>query len=66
MKKQRVKYSNAEIGRIRIAEDFLPSPDRLVPLTEAQVAELRRRGADPNRKFVSHALARKRIGRLKS
>lgn len=29
MKKPRVKYSKGEIGRIRIVEDFLPSPDRL-------------------------------------
>jgi hypothetical protein len=30
MKKPAVKYSKGEIGRIRIVEDFLPSPDRLV------------------------------------
>jgi hypothetical protein len=30
MKKPTVKYSRGEIGRIRIVEDFLPSPDRLV------------------------------------
>jgi hypothetical protein len=30
MKKPAVKYSMGEIGRIRIVEDFLPSPDRLV------------------------------------
>jgi hypothetical protein len=30
MKKPAVKYSMDEIGRIRIVEDFLPSPDRLV------------------------------------
>jgi hypothetical protein len=30
MKKQKVKYSKGEIGRVRIVEDFLPSPDRLV------------------------------------
>jgi hypothetical protein len=30
MKKPTVKYSKGEIGRVRILEDFLPSPDRLV------------------------------------
>jgi hypothetical protein len=30
MKKPAVKYSKGEIGRVRIVEDFLPSPDRLV------------------------------------
>jgi hypothetical protein len=33
-------------------------------LTEAQVAEVRRRSADPDRKLLSHAEARARIGRL--
>jgi hypothetical protein len=55
-----------EIGQVRIVEDFLPSPDRLVPRTNAQVDEVRRRRADPNRKRVSHAAARKHIGRLGS
>ena len=30
MKKPTAKYSKSEIGRARIVEDFLPSPDRLV------------------------------------
>jgi predicted DNA binding CopG/RHH family protein len=30
MKKANAKYSKGEIGRVRIVEDFLPSPDRLV------------------------------------
>src|ERR1700721_1807167 len=29
MKKPTRKYSKGEIGRVRIVEDFLPSPDRL-------------------------------------
>ena len=66
MKKPTVKYSKGEIGRVRIVDDFLPSPDRLVVLTDEQVAEVHRRRADPNRKLVSHAQARKRIGRLGS
>lgn len=28
--KRTVKYSKGEIGRIRLVEDFLPSPDRRV------------------------------------
>ena len=35
-------------------------------LTDEQVAEVRRRRADPNRKLLSHAEARERIGRLGS
>jgi hypothetical protein len=35
MKKPTVKYSEGEIGRIRIVEDFLRAPDRVV-LREAQ------------------------------
>jgi hypothetical protein len=48
MKKTTVKSSKGEIGRVRIVEDFLPPPDRLVLLAEAQVAEVRRRPDDPN------------------
>jgi hypothetical protein len=47
MKKPTVKYSKGEIGRVRIVEDFLPPPDRLMALTGEQVAEVRRRSADP-------------------
>jgi hypothetical protein len=39
---------------------------REVQLTDAQVAEVRRRRADPNRVLVSHAEARERIRRLGS
>jgi hypothetical protein len=35
-------------------------------LTDAQVAEVRRRRADPNRKLLSHEEARERIARLGS
>ena len=35
-------------------------------LTDAQVAEVRRRRADPNRRLLAHAEARERIGRLGS
>jgi len=30
MKRPTVKYSKGEIGRLRIIENFLPAPDRLV------------------------------------
>ena len=63
MKRPTVRFSKGEIGRVRIVDDFLPSPDRLVALSDAQVAEVRRRRADPNRKLVSHAEARERITR---
>jgi len=30
MKRPATKFSKGEVGRVRIVEDFLPSPDRLV------------------------------------
>ena len=66
MKKPTVRYTKGEIGRVRIVDDFLPPPDTQVALSDAQVAEVRRRRADPNRKLVSHAEARERITRLGS
>ncbi|WMT72348.1 hypothetical protein [Bradyrhizobium sp. Ash2021] len=30
MKQPTVKFSKGAVGRVRIVEDFLPSPDRLV------------------------------------
>jgi hypothetical protein len=33
---------------MRVVEDFLPSPDRLVLMTDEQVEEVRRRRADPD------------------
>ena len=63
MKKPTVKYTKGEIGRVRIVDDCLSSPDGLVVLSDVQVAEVRRRRADPNRKLASHAEARERITR---
>ena len=63
MKKPTVKYTKGEIGRVRIVDDFLSSPDGLVALSDVQVAEVRRRRADPNRKLVSHAEAREQEGK---
>ncbi len=60
MKKPTVKYSKGEIGRVRVVEDFLPPPDRLVVLTDEQVAEMRRRRPDPKCKLVSHARVKTR------
>jgi hypothetical protein len=48
MKKRATKYSKGEIGRVAIVEDFLPSPDMLIVLTDEQVEEVRRRHAEPN------------------
>jgi len=45
--------------------DYVRHP-REMRLTDAQVAEVRRRMADPNRRLVSHAEARERIARLGS
>ena len=39
---------------------------RELRLTDAQVAEVRRRMANPDRKLVSYAIARERISRLGS
>ncbi len=30
MKKPTVRYSRGEIGRVKVIEDFLPAPDKLV------------------------------------
>lgn len=30
MKKPTVKYSRGKVGHVKIVEDFLPSPDRIV------------------------------------
>lgn len=34
MSSRTVKYTTGEIGRVRVIEDFLPSPDALVPREE--------------------------------
>ena len=54
MRKSTVKYSKGEIGRVRIVEDFLPSPEQLVlrelpfDVTPVHVDALwRRRGPHP-------------------
>jgi hypothetical protein len=34
MSNRAVKYTAGELGRVRVIEDFLPPPDRLVPREE--------------------------------
>jgi hypothetical protein len=34
MKNRTVKYTEGEIGRLRVIDDFLPPPDALVPREE--------------------------------
>lgn len=34
MSSKTVRYTEGEIGRVRIIDDFLPSPDELVPREE--------------------------------
>ncbi|HEX4040464.1 MAG TPA: hypothetical protein VHY10_02100 [Xanthobacteraceae bacterium] len=34
MSSKTVRYTEGEIGRVRIIDDFLPSPDKLVPREE--------------------------------
>lgn len=36
MSRKRVKYTEGEIGKVRVVKDFLPSPDKLV-MREANV-----------------------------
>jgi hypothetical protein len=63
-----------EVERLREAEQDAAAGALLdyvkhmrdIRLTDAQVDEVRRRVADPNRKLVSHAEARARITRLGS
>jgi len=43
--------------------DYLAHSDDM-RLSDEQLAEVRRRRADPNRKLVSHADAKERLGRL--
>jgi hypothetical protein len=43
--------------------DYLAHRDDM-RLSDEQLAEVRRRRADPNRKLVSHADAKERLGRL--
>jgi hypothetical protein len=63
MKRTKVKFRKGVIGRVRIVEDFLPSPDKLTLLTDEQIVEVRHRIGDPDRVLLSRPAARKRIKR---
>jgi hypothetical protein len=68
MKKPTVKYSKGKVGRVRVVEDFLPSPDTLVlrddagdcRLTDEQAEEVRRRRDDPDARKLTLDEFRKR------
>jgi hypothetical protein len=61
MKKPTVRYSKGEIGGVRIVEDFLPPPEKLVVLTDEQMQEaLRRRGDQYARKLMLKDRMRRR------
>ena len=60
MRRTCVKYARGEIGRVRVMEDFLPSPDALVPLREENVKvtlSLSRRSVD----FFKRAAKARRV-----
>jgi hypothetical protein len=63
MKKPTGEYSKGEIGRVRTIQDFLPSPDRLVVLTDEQVGEVRKRRADPNTRRLTLNEFKRRLRR---
>jgi hypothetical protein len=63
MKQPAKKYSKGEIGRVAIVEDFLPPPDNLIALTNEQVAEVRRRRADPNARKLTLDQLKERLRR---
>jgi len=63
MRDRPVKYTAGEIGRLRVIKDFLACRNDL-RVSDEQLAEVRRRRADPARKLVSHEQARERIKRL--
>lgn len=59
MSSKTAKYTKGEIGRVRVVEDFLPSPDELVP-KEDQVKvtlQLSRRSVD----FFKRAAKARRV-----
>ena len=59
MSKKTVKYTTGEIGRARVIEDFLPSPDELVARddTVKVTLQLSRRSLD----FFKHAAKARRV-----
>ena len=59
MSNRTVKYTAGEIGRVRVVEDFLPSPDALVPREEnvKVTLSLSRRSVD----FFKRAAKKRRV-----
>ena len=59
MSSRTVKYTAGEIGRVRVVEDFLPSPDALVPREEnvKVTLSLSRRSVD----FFKRAAKQRRV-----
>ena len=59
MSNRTVKYTAGEIGRVRVVEDFLPSPDALVPREEnvKVTLSLSRRSVD----FFKRAAKQRRV-----
>lgn len=59
MSNRTVKYTAGEIGRVRVIEDFLPSPDALVPREDnvKVTLSLSRRSVD----FFKRAAKQRRV-----
>lgn len=59
MSNRTVKYTEGEIGRVRVVEDFLPSPDTLVTREEnvKVTLSLSRRSVD----FFKHAAKQHKV-----
>ena len=59
MSNRTIRYSKGEIGRVRVVEDFLPSPDALVPREEnvKVTLSLSRRSVD----FFKRAAKQRRV-----
>jgi len=59
MTSRTVKYTAGEIGRVRVIDDFLPSPDALVPREEnvKVTLQLSRRSVD----FFKRAAKQRRV-----
>ncbi len=59
MKSRTVRYTEGEIGRLRVIEDFLPPPDKLVPREEnvKVTLSLSRRSVD----FFKREAAKQRV-----
>ena len=59
MSNRTIKYTEGDIGRVRVVEDFLPSPDALVTREEnvKVTLSLSRRSVD----FFKHAAKQRKV-----